>query len=357
MFTPPPSPGRPPSNLKDGILVPDAPVSGAAAHPMSPETLKRRIGRRTRWTVVLVPIALVLITVSTRYLTHPAAFDLFSEPPSLNWESLSERASGLDAAQATSSSRTTGRFGVDVTVPVVFACIPHGISILRWSGVDQCAHFSTNCPDHPRFTPDASDTVPPTIRLGFKPKISRASEAFIEAQNNLTLLNDIVWGTCNTTIDDAGCSANIDWFSKNLASSCAIDLKDGNAMALNTQIALNAFDLMRNAGCLTDPTTNTYCYLDAVRNSNPSDTYFYSLPPWYRHAEQHNRVVLGMHQESYDALLRGQVYPGAAKIAVADCGTAYATLATGKPSGALRTVPGLLTGILLALAVTLLSVT
>lgn len=93
MFTPPPSPGPPPNNVKDGILVPDAAVSASADHPMSPKTLKRRIGRRTRWTVMLVPMALMLITASTRYLTHPAAFDMFSEPASLTWEGLSDRAS------------------------------------------------------------------------------------------------------------------------------------------------------------------------------------------------------------------------------------------------------------------------
>jgi hypothetical protein len=91
MFTPPPSPGRPPKSVKDGILVADA-VPGSATHPMSPETLKRRIGRRTKWTIILVPLALVLITASTRYLTHPAAFDMFLEP-SLNWETLADRGS------------------------------------------------------------------------------------------------------------------------------------------------------------------------------------------------------------------------------------------------------------------------
>jgi len=127
---------------------------------------------------------------------------------------------------------------------------------------------------------------------------------------------------------------------------------------------------MRNAGCLTDPTTNTYCYLDAVRNSNPSDTYFYSLPLGI--SMPNNTIAscsactkslmtlyygaLSDSSQSSGLTALQQTYPGAAKIAVADCGTAYATLTTAKPSGALQTVPGLLTGTLLVLAVTLLSI-
>jgi hypothetical protein len=179
------------------------------------------------------------------------------------------------------------------------------------------------------------------------------------------------------------------WFSTNLASSCAIDLKDGNSMAVDTQIgesrlcrhffkvsnffsALNAFDLMRSAGCLVDPTTNTYCYLDAVRNSNPSDTYFYSLPLGIT---MPNKTIascsactkslmtlyygaLGNSSQSEGLKALQDAYVGAAKIAVADCGTAYATLTTSTSSGSphIRT-PGLptLLGALLVLAFSLLS--
>jgi hypothetical protein len=35
---------------------------------------------------------------------------------------------------------------------------------------------------------------------------------------------------------------------------------------------------MHDASCLADPTTNTYCFLTAVRNPNPSDLYYYQLP-------------------------------------------------------------------------------
>ncbi|KAF7351296.1 hypothetical protein MSAN_01561100 [Mycena sanguinolenta] len=405
MFTPPPSPGRPPSDLKDGITVPDAAVavSGSATHPMSPETLKRRIGRRTRWTVILVPVVLVLITLSTRYLTHPAAFDMFSEPASsLNWESLSEHASdwtvhkrhppmeardstlASGASQASSASLTaaslTGASGTsstaapasselpisEQTVPTVPATPPtlptpfpqpFDSSLSQNFSSLSCFNFFSNMTNTAAFR----SCRPFSLLL-------QASEAFLEAQEDLDSLNSIVWGTCNTTIDDADCSANMAWFASNLQTSCATDISQKNSMAMSTLIALNAFDLMRSAGCLVDPTTDTYCYLDAVRNSNPSDTYFFSLPlgigmpsNTIASCSACTKSLMGLYysaltnsSESSELTSLQQVYPSAAKIAVADCGTAYATLTTTTSSALpLRTVRGLFLGTLL-LIITLL---
>lgn len=57
-----------------------------------------------------------------------------------------------------------------------------------------------------------------------------------QAQSNLNDLNTIVWGTCNTSIEEDDCAANMDWFSTALSSSCDADLKDANSMAVNSQI-------------------------------------------------------------------------------------------------------------------------
>lgn len=102
---------------------------------------------------------------------------------------------------------------------------------------------------------------------------------------------------------------------------------------------------MRSAGCLADPSTNTYCYLDAVHNSNPSDTYFYSIPLGV--SIPNNTIAScsactkSLMTLYYDALSNTSLtglhdsYESAAKIAVADCGTAYATLASTQASAAL----------------------
>ncbi|KAJ7689480.1 hypothetical protein B0H17DRAFT_937412 [Mycena rosella] len=393
MFTPPPSPGQAPrttSRMASSSLIP---------------SLKRRIGRRTRWTVVLVPMALILITASTRYLTHPAAFDMFSEP-TLNWETLSNRASDwtphkrhpqpapapADNANAASTlgsltlsgsitsltgttsgnpaSPTSTLPTADQTVPTIPASPPDlPTPFPQPFDSDLSQNFSSvSCFN---FFANMTNTVAFRACRPFS-FLLQSSADFIEAQDNLTTLNNIVWGTCNTSFTEDDCSTNMAWFSSNLESSCASDLKDGNSMAVGTQIALNAFDVMRSAGCLVDPTTNTYCYLDAVRNSNPSDTYFYSLPLG---VSMPNNTIAScsactkslmtlyygaLDNSSQSAGLKAlkSTYNGAAKIAAADCGTAYATLTTTASNGALpaRTAPRRLIGsFAVALALSLLS--
>jgi len=49
-------------------------------------------------------------------------------------------------------------------------------------------------------------------------------------------------------------------------------------MAVETLTALQAYQVMANAACLTDPTSNSYCFVDAVQSANPADLYYYQLP-------------------------------------------------------------------------------
>ena len=35
---------------------------------------------------------------------------------------------------------------------------------------------------------------------------------------------------------------------------------------------------MHDAACTSEPTSNSYCYVNAVRNANPADLYYYQLP-------------------------------------------------------------------------------
>lgn len=77
MFTPPPSPSPPRLKFQQPDvnhldLATDSPIS-----PSSP-TPKRASYQRTKWAVLVVPLVLILITGTTRYLTHPAALDVLS---------------------------------------------------------------------------------------------------------------------------------------------------------------------------------------------------------------------------------------------------------------------------------------
>jgi hypothetical protein len=55
---------------------------------------------------------------------------------------------------------------------------------------------------------------------------------------------------------------------------CLFHLVDSHFLFLGLQ----AFEILRTAGCLSDPNMNTYCYLTAARSSNPFDLFVYSLP-------------------------------------------------------------------------------
>jgi hypothetical protein len=57
-----------------------------------------------------------------------------------------------------------------------------------------------------------------------------------KAQTNLTLLNSIIWGTCNTPTPYEQCKSNMAWFASSLQTSCAQELKDENIMVSNTLI-------------------------------------------------------------------------------------------------------------------------
>jgi hypothetical protein len=77
MFTPPPSPRNPlfPTGRSSVALEKVEACASPLQSCHSPDTTKR-VGRRIKWMAILVPLTLILITLSLRYVTHPAALDL-----------------------------------------------------------------------------------------------------------------------------------------------------------------------------------------------------------------------------------------------------------------------------------------
>ncbi|KAJ8693423.1 hypothetical protein PTI98_008416 [Pleurotus ostreatus] len=63
-----------------------------------------------------------------------------------------------------------------------------------------------------------------------------SSDEFLKAQNNLTLLNTLIWGTCNTNTASNQCNINMAGFATSLREQCKEDLDDGNSRAVNTLI-------------------------------------------------------------------------------------------------------------------------
>jgi hypothetical protein len=84
MFTPPSSP-RPSGQEPTGFHTEDLDDLVNSTSLPYPRDRKRTIGRRTTLAVILVPLVLILITVSTRLFIHPIVFDAFSSAPLRNW--------------------------------------------------------------------------------------------------------------------------------------------------------------------------------------------------------------------------------------------------------------------------------
>ena len=77
MFTPPPSP-LPPQEPSF-----DQPAPAPSLEPSPSTALKRKAASRIRWSVLTVPLVLVLITLTTRYISHPVVLDYMSRFPLL----------------------------------------------------------------------------------------------------------------------------------------------------------------------------------------------------------------------------------------------------------------------------------
>jgi len=300
MFTPPPSPAP--------FLKSKDPVNSAEVTPNPPPApdsdVKRQMGRRTKWTVFLVPLALILITASTRYLTHPTAFDIFSQRRPADWATLTSTgsdwrphkrhplaagtdattldaastsvASGFPSSTPSTSPSTTSTTSTSTSLPTIPATpptLPTPFPQPFDSGLTQ-NFTSLSCFN---FFNNMTNTTPFRACRPFSLLLQSSSE-FIEAQDNLTALNTIIWGTCTTSLSSSQCISNMAWFYSELQSACSADLDASNALAVGTLAALGAYEVMRNAGCSSDPSTNSYCYVNAIFNSNPSDSYFYSVP-------------------------------------------------------------------------------
>lgn len=54
-----------------------------------------------------------------------------------------------------------------------------------------------------------------------------------QAQSNYTLMNTLLWGTCNIDLGVNQCRANMGWLAESLQQECEMDLNDRNDLALD----------------------------------------------------------------------------------------------------------------------------
>jgi len=275
MFSSPPSP-QPYQDCLD------------AEHSHSARDVKRRVSSRTKWSIILAPVVLVFITLSTRYMSHPALFDLISassidhshDPGRSKWsfhelhprQAATNTIMSLSVPSSSPSPTSTPTASVIPTIPSTPTLPtpfpqPFDTTLSYNFSTVSCANFFSNMTASLQFRQCRSFSL-----------LLESSSAFLNAQGNTTLLNDLVWGTCNTDLSETQCLSIMNAFASSLRSICATDLTNGNVLVNNALTGLSTFSLMRRLGCAPDPSTNTYCYVNAVFNTSPSDLYFYQLP-------------------------------------------------------------------------------
>ncbi|KAI0659684.1 hypothetical protein C8Q70DRAFT_1064370 [Cubamyces menziesii] len=398
MFTPPPSPephraqhtasaaSRSPKSLRtldvpdDPFLSPHCNRPGSSsperrlphAHdtPLSPKEdpqtyallQKKRIARRTRWAAFLIPLVLVLVGLSTRYLARRATLDAVQTPPS--WQDWAASArqwrvhkrhpgtsdvasvttidgkkptgtaltlASTDSAQPTATN--LGTLTVPSTPPVLPTPFPQAFDSTLSTDFETvgCQAFFTNMTQTPAFLKCRPFSL-----------LVKDSNAFIQSQRNISLLNTVMWGTCNTDIDAQQCSTNMAWFADNIKTQCKKDIAANNSIVTDAVAGLAAYDLMRQVGCQTDALTNTYCYVEAAQ-AHPADLYLYALPLGLGLPNQTVPSCTGCVKNMMQAFVNNgmglaalrETYPAAAAVLNGACGGDFvATIAQNDTSGA-----------------------
>ncbi|VDC02648.1 unnamed protein product [Peniophora sp. CBMAI 1063] len=314
---------------------------------------------------------LAFITLSTRYICHPAAMDFFtgdSADPALDWnaahihEPHSRRQNTGSAVASIATLTATGDAGSSVLFPTSTASasvaasqtatstasstgiptIPESAPILPTpfpqpfdTAMASSTNMSSSCS---AFMTNMTGTLPFRQCRAFS-FLSQVSSEFLQAQTNVSQLNVDVWGTCNTALSEDQCSSNMAWFADQLKTDCADDLKSQNAEVVQSLASLQTYGLLRQAGCLADSTTGSYCYVEAAASTNPSDLYLYSLPfglglptsatPSCSTCSKSIMALYMSEAPSVDGLK--QTYNDAAEQQNSRCGSTFAVVASSLP--------------------------
>jgi len=358
----------------------------------SPQQVKQRTGRRFRFAALTVPLVLIILTAYYGYTADPLTKESSSSSPPLHsgtfWHGLALDQSHLRPHKRHPEPDPQASSIGSTTSPLIFSATPTSSNAAPASSSSQTAVSDQPVPTIPSSPPVLPTPFPQPYDQGIAQNFSSAtcsnffanmtnsepfrtcrpfsllldsSSQFIDAQTNLTLMNSIIWGTCNTTTSYSQCQSNMGFFASQLKTACSDELNGLNTMAVSTLMALNAFQVMHDVACSSDPTTNTYCYLDAVRDPNPSDSYYYQLPlgvplpnssvpkcsPCSKGAM--NIYATALQDATTGPLLTGlqTTYEPSAKLSVQFCGAGWAqTDLTSSASSLFRSSPSILVGIL-----------
>jgi hypothetical protein len=394
MFTPPPSPmpfpapaGEESSPPALALTIPDhepgypfprvpsppakTPCTTEANPPSNRLDMKKRSGRRTLFLIALLPAAFILSASLRHFIIHlpapvvldePSLFDkrepqqLITSGAATPTVSLPQSSSSLSQSTIPSSTTSLPTVPNTAILPTPFPQPYDESSLSDNFTTIGCQAFFSN------FTQDTNFRQCRSFSF-----LLNSSAAFLQAQRNLTLINAIIWGTCNTPPTAQSCGATMSSYLSQLNSVCKNDLAAENPVVLQAQIGFQSYTAMRTAACLPDPTTNAFCYIDALAATTPADLYFFGLPlgtpvpnttkpscsPCVKSVlavyalyvtpssgsgaiqigpETGNSSVSPTQATPLPVLDR--TYPAAARLAVNQCGGTYASVGVAQPSRA-----------------------
>ncbi|KAI0250670.1 hypothetical protein BJV78DRAFT_1127732 [Lactifluus subvellereus] len=292
-------------------LLPPPLKHGACGRTSGTSTLvirdhKRRVSWCTSLAVILVPLTLVLLTFSTRFVSRSLFTDLLAAPSP---ESRVHFAGGAYWSGHTAHALHRRLNGSTVTIPSSVSTQASSSSplvivfpSLTPTTTQNDSHSVPTIPTSPPVLPTpfpqpfdttlSSNFTTNSCELFFTNMtlsspfrqcrpfsfLSQTSSAFIRTQTNSTALNIDIWGTCNTPVGADQCVANMAWFASDLLVACSREKNEGNQLVLQALASLQTYSLMREVACLPDKNTSAYCYIEAASSSNPADLYIYSLP-------------------------------------------------------------------------------
>ncbi|ROW12732.1 hypothetical protein VMCG_00478 [Cytospora schulzeri] len=107
----------------------------------------------------------------------------------------------------------------------------------------------------------------------------QSSQSFFDAEKSLVSISTVLDHACMANA--TRCTSYLGDMAKNLTDSanCGSDYAAGVPTVTEAFLGLISYPVMFSATCHKDPDTHVYCFGNAVTNTtNPTETYFYSLP-------------------------------------------------------------------------------
>jgi hypothetical protein len=106
------------------------------------------------------------------------------------------------------------------------------------------------------------------------------SDSFINAQTNLTFLNQVLWGTCNPPLGVDTCADGLRQWAEEMVNehnngACQQEWDERNEAVVRSRAALLSYPLLLSTSCLA--LSNTNIYFSSIAQA-ASDIYLYSLP-------------------------------------------------------------------------------